>query len=163
MNRSLLSDEQVQAAARTYLTSLPTGEVTLERFCHMLNERIPPSLGYTLTNGLSKHTGQQWLVKLGWRSKVLRKGVYIDGHERPDVVEYHKKDFLPLMAEYWARMVKWEEKETRLMRSELELRSGEKQIIAVFQDESCFHTNEYRSTIWCVPLFLCPRDFSHDL
>lgn len=94
---------------------------------------------------------------------MLRKGVYMDGHERPDVVEYRKKDFLLLMAEYWARMVKWEEKETKLVRSELELRSGEKQIIAVFQDESCFYANEYRSTIWCVPLFLCPRDCSHDL
>ena len=42
LNRSLLSDKQVQTAARTYLTSLPTGEVTPSRFCHMLNGQILP-------------------------------------------------------------------------------------------------------------------------
>ena len=56
MNRSLLSDKQVQTAARTYLTGLPTGEVTPSRFRRMLNERILPSLGYTLTTGLSERT-----------------------------------------------------------------------------------------------------------
>ena len=29
---------------------------------------------------------------------MLRKGVYMDGHERPDIVEYRKNMFLPLMA-----------------------------------------------------------------
>jgi hypothetical protein len=96
-------------------------------------------------------------------SHTLRSLTLTDGHERLDVVEYHKNEFLLLMAKYWARMAKWEEKESRLMRSELELNLGEKQIIAMFQDESYFHTNEYRSTIWCIPLFLYPRDCSHDL
>jgi len=55
-NRLLLSEEQVQLAARSYLTSLPTGEVTPLGFCHMLNVHILPSLGYTLMNGLSECT-----------------------------------------------------------------------------------------------------------
>jgi len=36
---------------------------------------------------------------------VLRKGVYMDGHERPDVVEYQKNMFLPLMALHEKNMV----------------------------------------------------------
>ena len=32
----------------------------------------------------------------------------MDGHERPDVVEYRDKVFLPAMEEYEARMVKYE-------------------------------------------------------
>jgi len=79
MIRSLLSDKQVQTAARTYLTGLPTGKVTLSHFCRMLNECILPLLGYNLTTGLSEHTARQWLVNLGWRSKVLRKGVMLLG------------------------------------------------------------------------------------
>jgi len=163
MNRSLLSDEQVQTAARTYLTGLPTGEVTPSHFRRMLNERILPSLGYTLTTGLSERTAWRWLVNLGWRSKVLRKGVYMDGHERPDVVEYRNNVFLRDMASHQKKMVRWEQQESELVRIDPVLMPGEKRIIAMFQDESMFHANEYRSTIWCVPTFLCPRDRSHDL
>ena len=56
LDRSLLSDEQVQTATRTYLTGLPMGEVTPADFCHRLNKHILPLLGYTFTNGLSEHT-----------------------------------------------------------------------------------------------------------
>jgi hypothetical protein len=161
----LLSDEQVQTAVRTYLTSLATGEVTPLRFHRMLNEHILPLLGYTLKTELSERTARRWLVKLGWRNKLLGKGVYMDGHERPDVVEYHKNTFLPLMELYQGRMVNWElePQESKLVRVDPVLRLGEKRIIAVFQDESSFHVNEYKRTIWCVPLFLFPGECSHVL
>jgi hypothetical protein len=106
MNRSLLSNKQVQTAARTYLTGLPTDEVTPLCFCRMLNEHILPSLSYTLKDRLSECTAQRWLVKLGWRNRLLWKGVYMDGHERPDVVTYCMNTFLPLMESYQKRMVK---------------------------------------------------------
>jgi hypothetical protein len=54
LDRSLLSDEQVQMAMRTYLTGLPMGEVTPADFHHRLNEHILPLLGYTFTNELSE-------------------------------------------------------------------------------------------------------------
>ena len=151
LNRSLLNDEQVQTAARAYLTSLPTGEVTPSRFARMLNERILPLLGYTLKHNLSERTARRWLVRLGWRNKLLRKGVYMDGHERPDVVEYRNNTFLPLMASYQERMAEWESQESELVRIDPVLRPGEKRIVALFQDESSFHANEYKRTIWCVP------------
>ena len=68
LNRSLLSSKQVQMAARTHLTSLPTGEVTPSHFCHMLNKRILMLLGYTLKNELSECTARRWLTRLGWRN-----------------------------------------------------------------------------------------------
>ena len=162
-NRSLLSDKQVQTAARMYLTSLPTGEVTPSRFHRMLNEHIPPSLGYNLRTGLSERTARRWLVNLGWRNKLLRKGVYMDGHERPDVVEYRKSIFLPLMASYQGRMAKWEPQGSQLVRVDPVLGPGEKQVIVVFQDESCFHVNEYKRTLWCVLMFLFPGEGPHNL
>jgi hypothetical protein len=33
-----------------------------------------------------------------------------------------------------------------------ELRPGERRVIAMFQDESSFHVNEYRQTAWYAPL-----------
>ena len=163
LNRSLLSSKQVQMAARTDLTSLPTGEVTPSCFCHMLNKHILLLLGYTLKNELSERTARWWLARLGWRNQLLRKGVYIDGHERPDVVEYRNQTFLPSMAEYQKRMAKWELQGSKLMCTSPKLGLDEMQIIALFQDENCFHANEYKRTIWYVPLLLFPREHSHDL
>ncbi|KIK49988.1 hypothetical protein GYMLUDRAFT_183301, partial [Collybiopsis luxurians FD-317 M1] len=53
---------------------------------------------------LCEITTHCWLNTLGWHLTVLRKGVYMDGHERPDVIEYHNKVFLPTMAKYECHM-----------------------------------------------------------
>jgi len=46
--------------------------------------------------GISEHTAQQWLNKLGWGWRRNKKG-YCDGDEREDVVEYQQKIFCPRM------------------------------------------------------------------
>jgi hypothetical protein len=149
--RSLLDDERIQRAARTYLLTLPTGEVTPKRFHHALNARILPALGHTLAKWLSERTARRWLIKLGWRRTMLKKGVYMDGHERPDVVEYRMKEFLPLMALHERRMVQWIARGSELVRVDPDLGPNEKRVIAVFQDESSFHVNEYKQDAWYAP------------
>jgi hypothetical protein len=47
---------------------------------------------------ISKHCTHRWLHKLGYGVTEVRKGVYVDGHKRPDVVEYHQK-FLEMIKE----------------------------------------------------------------
>jgi hypothetical protein len=151
----MLNDERLQAAARAHLMSLPTGEVTPTKFGRALTERILPSLGIVLKEPLSNRTMRRWLVKLGWRRKELKKGVYMDGHERQDVKDYRQNIFLPLMALHARRMVTWEPSESGsdLVRIDPDLRPGEKRVIAVFQDKSSFHANEYKRNIWCAPWF----------
>ena len=136
-----------------YLLCLPTGEVTPSRFNHALTKHIFPSLGLSLKKPLSDCTMRQWLVKLGWRRKELRKGVYMDGHERQDVKDYHTNVFLPFMALHANKMAYWEPKESEpgLMHIDPDLQPGERWVIAVFQDESSFHANEYKRTIWYIP------------
>ena len=84
---------------------------------------------------------------------MLRKGMYMDGHERPDVVEYWKNDFLPLMALHEKNMVQWLANRTKCI--DPKLGPGNKRVIVVFQDESSFHINEYKQIMWCT-LFLFP-------
>jgi hypothetical protein len=106
VGQSLLNDEQVQMVARTYLLDLPVGKVTSAQFHHALNEWILPLLGHVpMESGVSLCMAWQWLCKLGWWCTEMKKGVYMDGHERPDVVEYCNKVFLPLMALLERRMV----------------------------------------------------------
>jgi len=113
---------------------------------HRLNESILPSLGMSPSKPLCERTARRWLVKLGWTRTVLRKGVYMDGHERADVVEYREKVFLPKMKEFERRMAKYEGPE--LKRIEPNLLPGELELIAEFQDESCCQGNDHKSTAW---------------
>ena len=131
--------------------SLATGEVTSTKFQHALNEQILPSLRIELRDGLSERTARQWLVKLGWRNTKLKKGIYMDGHERQDMKEYRNDTFLPLMAKYEKSMVKWTLVGVELKREDPVLEPGEKRIVPIFQDESLFHANKYKQNIWCVP------------
>ena len=54
------------------------------------------------------------------------------------------------MASLKRRMVQWIPEGSELMHIDLNLEIGEKRVIAVFQDESSFHVNEFKKTTWCV-------------
>ena len=41
-----------------------------------------------IRNALSSRSARSWLAKLGWNWKEVRKAVYKDCHERPDVQHY---------------------------------------------------------------------------
>ena len=76
-----------------------------------------------------------WLVHLGYQRVSLRKGVYVDGHEREDVVKYRNEVFLLLMKKYEAWMTQY--RGPALEKSDPVLQEGEKRIITQFHDESC--------------------------
>jgi hypothetical protein len=80
----------------------------------------------------------------------VKKGVYIDGHERPDIVKYRNNVFLPFMALFKRHMVQWrpEGEGAELVCIEPDLGPEEKWVIAVFQDESSFHVNDHKQTSW---------------
>ena len=53
---------------------------------------IIPLIGLDLGGkSITKHCARQWLHKLGYAVTEVKKGIYVDGHEHEDVVEYHKK------------------------------------------------------------------------
>lgn len=152
--RSILKDESVRNVARSWLTSQDIGTVTPQKFCDGLNSEILPGLNIAVKKPICTRTAVRWLIKLGWRKTVLKKGVYMDGHERADVVHYRQFKYLPRIEELQRRMARYEG--PNLIRIEPNLAPGEKEIIAVFQDESCFHANEFRTSAWCVLTFHLP-------
>lgn len=84
---SLLDNEDVLRAVRVYL-------------CKHVNSVILPALELTESKAtICERTAINWLRKLGYQCKDVRKGIYIDGHERPDVIETRTK-FLKKMAQY---------------------------------------------------------------
>lgn len=94
-SRSILKNEAVRNSARAWLFQQEKGKVTPMKFKHGLNDIILPSLGIFPSKPLCERTARRWLVKLGWHRTTIKKGVYLDGHERPDVVKYRQDEFLP--------------------------------------------------------------------
>ena len=148
-SRSLLLDERVKTSARSWLTAQKVGEVTPRKFQHALNQEILPALSIMLKRPLCERTARRWILRLGWRLKTLKKGVYMDGHEREDVVKYRNEVFLPAMAKFEERMTKFEGPELRKV--EPTLGEGEKEIIPQFHDESCLSVNDYKANAWLGP------------
>ena len=77
---------------------------------------------------------------------MVCKGVYMDGHERQDVVDYWNKVFLPAIKEFEKRMSKFEGPEMKRIDPELE--EGQQQIIAFYHDKCCFHANDDAQNLW---------------
>ena len=64
-----------------------------------INQTIIPALGLDLgKTTISENCARQWLKKLGYELTMVKKGIYVDGHKRTDVVEY-RKAFLAKIAE----------------------------------------------------------------
>jgi len=145
-SRSWLYDEQVKTRTRDWLTSQKTGDVTPRRLQSALNGTIFPELNINLANGISERTARRWLIKLGWRRTVVRKGVYMDGHEHDDVVEYRNKVFLPAITRFEAHMAKHEGPEFKKIMPEIQ--EGQRRIIIQYHDECCFHANDEARSLW---------------
>lgn len=54
-----------------------------------VNEFLLPEVGFE--GSICERTAARWLNKLGFRLCHIRKGVYVDGHEREEVVAARKK------------------------------------------------------------------------
>ncbi|KAJ6507587.1 hypothetical protein DFH09DRAFT_1101123 [Mycena vulgaris] len=121
------------------------------KFRATLNDEILPATGVHPKSPLSERTARRWLIKLGFRRTVDRKGVYVDEHERPDVVKYRNEVFLPQMAEYERQMTQYILRDGELVAVPPKLADGEKEIIAEFHDECCFHAFDFLNSVWLGP------------
>ena len=91
-------------------------------------------------------TAQTWLNAMGYQYGKTPRGMYVDGHERKDVVDYRQHVFLPLWAELEKRMA-LEPETTRLPSGENETDQTHR-IVLVTHDESTFYANDQRQLYW---------------
>ena len=87
--------------------------------------------------------------RLGFYVTKEKKGVYVDGHKRADIIEYRQNDFLPKLALLQALFTNYEEDANgvlQLIPPILPLR--EKEHVIYYHDKSCFHAKDYSTRIW---------------
>lgn len=128
-----------------------------------VNERIIPSLGLDLgKEKISESTARRWLLKLGYEMKECRKGMYVDGHEREDVVNYRKTFLTEVEAgERSVHSMRNGKPDTQLIIRfrvtytddtlepvEPKLAPGERRRRPLFHDETIVSTNDLRRRVW---------------
>ncbi|KAH7925369.1 hypothetical protein BV22DRAFT_1011364 [Leucogyrophana mollusca] len=143
---TLLDNEAILHRVRMYLAAQNLGMITPHGLCLHVNNVIAPALGLSGPNSsITERTAITWLKKLGYSCKEVRKGVYFDGHERPDVIEARNK-FLETMKRYEPLMCTYDDKTLEPIPPVLQ--PGEKEHVPIPQDESIFHTNDNRRRQW---------------
>lgn len=96
-SHTLLDNESLLLAVRRYFALQGIGEITPSRLQQHVNYVIIPTLLPSHPNNtpqtISVQTARSWMRKLGYIRTRAKKGIYIDGHDRPDVIEA-RKEFL---------------------------------------------------------------------
>jgi hypothetical protein len=137
----------VPAAARHYGTNLTNNEIPkgLKRYLEL---ELFPRIHMKAAHGVSLSTARRWLCREGFRFTEHRKALYFDGHERPDVVEYRQRVFIPKMKEHRQRIVEYVVGDVgREMLKPVE-NHVERRLILVSHDESTAQANDGKKKSW---------------
>ena len=95
----VLSDEDLRSRASQWVreNAFKKGKsnMTSPMFCEYVNNDLllVHHLSQHFPRTISLYTAVHWLHQLGFKPVSHKKGVYIDGHKREDVVK-HRKEFL---------------------------------------------------------------------
>eukprot|EP00733_Pompholyxophrys_punicea_P000708 Pompholyxophrys_punicea_v1_NODE_242_length_2578_cov_11.424891.p3 type:complete len:105 gc:universal NODE_242_length_2578_cov_11.424891:1951-1637(-) len=87
--KSPIHEEEVQKELRSYVKANSTkkGEpnLTTKSFAQAI-QSILPKFGFQDLKKISAETARRWLHRLGFTVRKHKKGVFIDGHDRSDVL-----------------------------------------------------------------------------
>ena len=127
--------------------------MNIRSFATWVNDVLLPSSGLEpgYPRKVSVETARRWLHELGFQVIDAKKGTYVDGHERLDVVDYCAK-FLRKMVALGVlneRNAPTEEAKNALP-NDLESPSIEQieKTIVLFHDESTFQSNDHEKKQW---------------
>ena len=147
---SILEDEDFRRNIQLHLTEIAKkGYIRAQDIVdYVATPEVQQQLG-TRARGIHIRTAQRWLHKLSWRYQQKKKGMYIDGHEREDVVEY-RKGFVERWKEYEKRFVIYDNNGNVLSTpTGFPVPQGiQFCLILVTHDESTFYENDRRKTLW---------------
>lgn len=92
---------------------------------------------------ISLSTAQEWMKRLDYRWTLTPKGQYVDGHERPDVVDYRQNIFLPA----WSK-VKDRTRDFSTEGPKSDPPPHLRHVVIWWHDESQFYANDRRQKRW---------------
>lgn len=105
-----------------------------------------PRIQLKAGKGISIRTARRWLHREGFKYTEHKKSLYYDGHDRPDVVAYRQKEFIPRMDELRPRLVEYTVGNTD--QEILKSRNGERPLVLVAHDEMTTQANDGPKFSW---------------
>ena len=101
-----------------------------------------------VTWGVSIRTARHWLHCEGFRFTKHRKVLYFDGHERPDVVEYHQNVFIPQIKQYRPQVVEYVVGDVGKEKEKVVENYVDHRLVLVSHDESTTQANDGPKKSW---------------
>lgn len=144
--KSLIFDEDVASKCREFLKTQMNDSITGQSFAHWIHNNLHLEADLPRPVQISSKTAVRWLHSLGMNYVKYTKGLYIDGHERADVVSY-RDDFLDRMSNHEKFFYKYESDDMARVAHPV-LNPGERPRVLVTHDESCFSSHDGKTTIW---------------
>ena len=110
--------------------------------------KLLPHIHMKVGQGISLSTAHCWLHLEGFQYTTHKKGLYFDGDDRPDVIEYCQNVFLPAIKAYKPHLVQYTvsgvDNEQHLPRNHY----VEHRLIFMPQDEMTSQANDISKKTW---------------
>ncbi|KAH9115605.1 hypothetical protein LEN26_012972 [Aphanomyces euteiches] len=142
---SMIHDEDFLSKCGKWLRTTLPPQRTPRNFQLYLNEILLPSLTGALQTTVSIETSRRWMIHAGYKYGAWSKDVFLDGHERHDVVEY-RADFCRKWIELSKRMVSYTGPDMETV--ECPENSVLEPVVWLTHDESVFYANDDGGMIW---------------
>jgi len=146
---SILEDEDFKRDIQLHLTKIAKkGYIRAQDIVdYVATPEVQARLG-TRARGIHIRTAQRWLHKISCRYTQKKKGMYVDGHERDDVVEYRKK-IVERWKEYEKRFIIYDnDGNIHSTPTGFPVPQRAFRLILVTHDESTFYENDRRKLQW---------------
>ena len=149
----VLDDENCKKTALSWLREnayqKDKPNLTAATFASWVNNSLLPnshlSPGFPRT--ITPRTARRWLHDLGFSPTLYRKGLYFDGHERADVVEY-RRIYLRKLEVLQISHIPPPSCSGGHTEEAIGSSTAQKRLVLLYHDESCFHANEGQQWQW---------------
>ncbi|RPA83521.1 hypothetical protein BJ508DRAFT_375057 [Ascobolus immersus RN42] len=171
--RSWFNDEGVQLAARSFIQKCGPKQFSAYTLAKAIGDHLESSRATNIlqetfvdagledavlprTRRIKARTARSWLGKMGFKYCRVTKTVFIDGHERDDVVAY-REEFVKTWLEYRKRMVIFKEDGSYELPEGCKVGSdgnyymedgSGRPLVLVTHDESTFNANDGKRSGW---------------
>ena len=152
----VLNDENLRKTAAEWVrvNAFKKGEpnMTALNFCEYVNSTLLPSqhLPPHFPRSISLRTAVRWLHLLGFKPVSHKNGIYIDGHEREDVVKY-RREYLKFMEAYESDHMprpRCSDEEPLTPPTTQTTEQNDRKLVLIYHDESIFNVNEAQTWMW---------------
>ena len=154
----VLSDEDLRKSATEWVreNTFKKGQPnrTALDFCEYVNSSLLPShhLPPHFARSISLRKAVRWWHHLGFKPMSHKKGIYIDGHEREDVVKY-RSIYLKAMEDYRSNhqprpMCSDKQPPPPAPSTSPPPERNNKKFVLFYHDESIFNANEAQTWMW---------------